>query len=285
MVTKVFNSVGLVARVDRKEALELAKELVDHLEAKGRPVFLEPKLAKNIGKLDAALSLKEMRVDLIITVGGDGTILRTCLLLPKPEPPILAINMGERGFLAEVPPKQGIMAVDKCLAGEFTLEHYTKLASFVDDASLPDALNEVFITTDAPAKLLYAKIMKDSIPISECRADGVIIASQVGSTGYSLSAGGPVLDPDANAFVLTQVCSLSIFRSIVFSASSKIVVEVVRPRRAVVVIDGHYRREIGVYKKLVTITKSENKSSLIRFKGNFYRRLQGRLLYPGGEKS
>ena len=285
MVTNVFNSVGLVARVDRKEALELAKELMDHLEAKGRPVFLEPRLAKNIGKLDAALSLKEMRVDLIITVGGDGTILRTCLLLPKPEPPILAINMGERGFLTEVPPKQGIMAVDKCLAGEFTLEHYTKLASFVDDSSLPDALNEVFITTDAPAKLLYAKISKDSIPISECRADGVIIASQVGSTGYSLSAGGPVLDSDADAFVLTPVCSLSIFRSIVFSASSKIVVEVVRPRRAVVVIDGHYRREIGVYKKRVTITKSENKSSFIRFKGNFYRRLQGRLLYPRGERS
>jgi NAD+ kinase len=281
----MFNSVGIVARFDRKEALELAKELINHLEAKGRPVFLEPRLAKNIGKLDAKLSLKEMRVDLVITVGGDGTILRTCLLLPKPEPPILAINMGERGFLAEVHPKQATIAVDKCLAGEFTMEHCSKLASFVDDSSLPDALNEVFITTDTPAKLLYAKITKDNIPIMACRADGIIIASQVGSTGYSLSAGGPVLDSDVNALVLTPVCSLSVSRSIVFSASSKIIVEVVRPRRAVVVIDGHYRREISVYRNRVTITKSENKSSFIRFKGNLYRRLQGRLLYPRGERA
>ena len=285
MVTMLFNSVGLVSRLDRKEAVELAKEIMGHLESEGRSVVLEANLAKKIGKSEIAMPLKEMRVDLIITVGGDGTILRTCLLLPKPEPPILAINMGERGFLTEVPPKQGIVAVDKCLAGEYTLEQYTKLSSSVNGASLPDALNEVFVTTDAPAKLLYAKIWKDGTIISDCRADGVIIASQVGSTGYSLSAGGPVLDSDVNAFVLTPVCSLSIFRSIVFSANSEVVVEVLRPRRAVVVIDGHYRREIGIDNKRVTITKSENKSSFVRFKGNLYNRLKGRLLYSKGEIS
>jgi NAD+ kinase len=277
--------VGLVSRIDRKEALDLAKELIDHLKAQGRPFVLEENLAKRIGISEIAVPLKEMRADLIVTVGGDGTILRTCLLLPKPEPPILAINMGERGFLTEVPPKQGISALDKCFEGGFKLERCAKLASQVDESSLPDALNEVFITADAPAKLLYARIWKDRTPIADCRADGIIIASQVGSTGYSLSAGGPVLDSDVNAFVLTPVCSLSIFRSIVFSANSEIVVEVVRPRRAVIVIDGHYRRVIGTSSKFVTIKKSHNESSFVRFKGNLYNRLEGRLLYSKGEIS
>jgi NAD+ kinase len=265
--------------------LELANELIDHLKAAGRSVFLEANLARKIDKSEIAVPLKEMRVDLIVTVGGDGTILRTCLLLPKPEPAILAINMGERGFLTEVSPEQGIMAIDKCLAGEYTLEHYTKLASFVNGISLPDALNEIFITTDTPAKLLYSKIWKNGAVISECRADGIILASQIGSTGYSLSAGGPVLDLETDAFLLTPVCSLDIFRSIVFSANSEIAVEIVKPRRAVMVIDGHYRREIGIGKRFINVRKSENKSSFVRFRGNAYNRLKGRLLYSKGERS
>ncbi len=281
----MFNSVGLVTRLDRKKALELSEELIDHLKAEGKSVVLEANSAKKMGKTELSVPLKEMRVDLIVTVGGDGTILRTCLLLPKPEPPILAINMGERGFLTEVAPNNGIRAVDRCLAGDYTLEQHTKLSSSVNGASLPDALNEVFVTTDAPAKLVYAKIWKDGTLISKCRADGVIIASQVGSTGYSMSAGGPVLDSETDAFVLTPVCSLSIFRSIVFSAKSEIAVEVVKPRGAVIVIDGHYRREIGMGKRLLTVRKSENKSSFVRFESNLYNRLKGRLLYSKGEIS
>lgn len=283
MVTPLFNDVGLVARVDRKEALEFATKLLAHLEARGLSVFLEPKLAKYANRIKAAIPLEKMKADLIITVGGDGTVLRTCLLVPKPEPPILAINMGVRGFLTEASPDEGPEAVDKCLKGEFLLDRCMKLASFIGDIRLPDALNEVFVTPDAPVKLLYANIWKDGVAVAECRADGVMVTSQVGSTGYSLSAGGPVLDPEVNAFVLTPVCPLAPFRPMVFSAKSTISVEVLRPRRAVVVIDGHYRREIRTKNPRITITKSEYESCFVRFKSNFYHRLKGRLLFFRGE--
>ena len=98
----MFSTVGIVARPDRKEALKLGTKLLKHLESRGLKVFLEPELAEHTKKPDLAMSLKEMKVDLIVTIGGDGTILRTCLLIPKPEPPILAVNMGVRGFLTEV---------------------------------------------------------------------------------------------------------------------------------------------------------------------------------------
>jgi len=229
------------------------------------------------------MPLEKMRADLIITIGGDGTILRTCLLIPKPEPPILAINMGVRGFLAEVMPKEGLDAVDRCLEGRFTLERCMKLAAFIGDTRLPDALNEVFITSYAPAKLLYMRIWKDGEAVAECRADGMVVASQAGSTGYSLSGGGPVLDPEVDAFVLTPVCPLTVFHPIVFSAKSTINIELLKPKKAVVVIDGHYRARIEPKQPRITITKSEYESSFVRFKGNFYRRLKGRLLFSRGE--
>ena len=275
--------MGIIARVDRKKAMNVANKLIAHLEEKGLSVFLEPKLAEHAKKLDAALPLEKMKTDLIITIGGDGTILKTCLLIPKPEPPILAINMGVRGFLAEVTPKEGLDAVNRCLEGRFTLEHCMKLASFIGNTRLPDALNEVFITSQAPAKLLYARIWKDDAEVAECRADGMIVASQVGSTGYSLSGGGPVLDPEVDAFVLTPVCPLTVFHPIIFPAKSTISIELLKPKRAVVIIDGHFKTSIKPSHPRITITKSEYESAFVRFKGNFYHRLKGRLLFARGE--
>lgn len=280
---KLFNAVGVVARTDSKEALRFATKLVDHLKEKGLSVFLEPKFAELTEKTDASLPLGKMKTDLIITIGGDGTILKTCLLLPKPAPPILAINMGVRGFLAEVTPKEGLEAIDRCLNGKFSLEHCIKMASFMGDTRLPDALNEVLITSDAPAKLLYTKVWKNGLTVAECRADGIVVASQVGSTGYSLSAGGPVLDPEVDAFVLTPICPLTFFHPIVFSTTSTIRIELLKPKRALVVIDGHYKKVIKPKHPSITITRSEYQSSFVRFSSDFYNRLKGRLLFSSGE--
>ncbi len=275
--------MGVIARVDRKEALRFVTKLIAYLEERRLSVFLEPKLAERVKKIEAALPLEKMKTDLIITVGGDGTILRTCLSIPKPEPPILAINMGVRGFLAEVTPKEGLNAVEQCLEGRFTLERCMKLTAFVGEARLPDALNEVFITSHAPAKLLYTRIWKNGAAVAECRADGMVIASQVGSTGYSLSAGGPVLDPEVDAFVLTPICPLGLFHPIVFPAKSTISIELLKPKKAVVVIDGQYKTRIRPGHPRVMITKSEYESAFVRFRDNFYHRLKGRLLFSRGE--
>jgi len=280
----LFDTVGVVSRVDRKEALRFVENLVTHLESKKVHVSLEPKLAKQLNKTKIALPLEKMKTDLIITVGGDGTILRTCLSIPKPEPPILAINMGVRGFLAEVTPKEGLAAVDNCLEGKFSLEHYAKLASFIGKTRLPDALNEVLITSSAPAKLLYAKIWKDGVAVAECRSDGMMISSQVGSTGYSLAAGGPVLDPEVDAFVLTPICPLTVFYPIVFSAKSVVSIELLKPKKAFVVVDGQFQRETGLKASRITVARSEYKSSFIRFREDFYQRLKARILFSQGEE-
>jgi len=277
----VFKSVGLVVRFDRKNALKLADDLAEHLKANGLAVYAEDTLAGKMNSTLEAIPIEKMKTDFIITLGGDGTILRTCISIPKPEPPILAINMGVRGFLTEVDPKQALSAVDKCLAGEFKIEKCMKLAVTADSAKFPDALNEVVISADEPAKLLYTRVLRNKDPIINCQSDGLMVATQTGSTGYSLSAGGPVLDPGVDAFVLTPICPLSVFHPIVFPADSVLTIEVNKPRNTHILIDGHSRQLVSCRQPGLTVTRSKNETSFIRFRENFYHRLRSRLLFRG----
>jgi len=281
MVKKMFKSVGLVARYDKKQAFELANELVKHLRNKGLEVYIEDTIARKVNTPAETVQLKNMKTDFIITIGGDGTILRACLSVPEPEPPILAINMGVRGFLTEVEPREACNAVDRTLKGEFKIEKCTKLAVSADGENVPDALNDVVISAGEPSKILYTQIYKDDEPILKCQADGFIVSTQTGSTGYSLSAGGPVLDPEVEAFVLTPVCSLTVFRSIVFSLDSKVTIEAIRPKEVLVLVDGNYSQVVTSKNPTLTITRSKNVASFIRFKEDFYHRLRSRLLFKG----
>ena len=278
----VFKTVGVIGRVDRKQAVELAAKIVHSLEAKKVSVKLEPNLAKHLQRPDLATQPGKMKTDLVVTIGGDGTILRTCLQLPKPEPPILAVNMGARGFLAEVAPSESLRALDRTLKGDYRLERTTKLASVIGKKRLPDALNEVSFTSLAPAKLLSMRIWKDEELVGQCQSDGAVVASQTGSTGYSLSAGGPVIDPEVQAFVFTPIAPLTVFHPIVFSTNSTIHIELERPKKAVIVIDGHYQIETSPELSRITIMKSEFVTSFVRFQGDFYHRLKGRLLFSQG---
>ncbi len=277
----MFQSAGIVARYDKRNAIKLAKDLGGYIEKKGLKVYIEETLKEKMKKGWNFRSLEDMKTDLIITIGGDGTILRTCVAVPKPEPPILAINMGVRGFLTEVTPKDAHTAVERCLKGDYVMERCAKLSIKAGDTIIPDALNEVLIAVDEPVKLLYARVSKNGEHVLDCQADGLMVATQTGSTGYSLSAGGPVLDPNVDAFVFTPICSLSVLRSIVFPSNSKITISVLRPKRVMIVVDGAYRHILESETPCVTVTRSNNWTTFIRFRENFYNRLRSRLIFRG----
>ncbi len=279
----MFKTVGLVCRFDQKQALKLTEELAEFLAKKGLEVYIEDSLCEVVSSREKFVLLSEMNTDFIITIGGDGTILRTAINAPKPEPPILAINMGVRGFLTEVEPQYAQEAIERVLKGDYRIEKSTKMAVTAGKEALPDALNDVVISTGEPSKILYAEICKNGKPILKCQADGLIIGTQTGSTGYSLSAGGPVLDSEVDAFVLTPICSLTVFHSLVFPTDSTLTFNVLRPERMLVMIDGNYRKTISTDKLVVTVTRSKNVTSFIRFESNFYDRLRNRLLFKGTE--
>jgi NAD+ kinase len=263
-VQDLFKSVGLVARFDRKKAVGLAEDLAKHLKAKGLRVYLEDTLAEKTGMRGETVPLGRMNTDFIITIGGDGTILRTCISIPKPEPPLLAINMGVRGFLTEVEPKQAFTSVDKCLSGEFKIERCMKLSIGADGIMLPDALNEVVISADEPAKLLYARILRNKEPIINCQSDGLMVSTQTGSTGYSLSAGGPILHPQVPAVVLTPICPHTLsFRPLAVPSTSSISVRLLTGGEDVyLTLDGQ-RGGVLVRNDVVDIRKAPFELQLI----------------------
>ena len=279
----MFKSVGLVARYDQKQALELAEKLAEYLATKSLKVYIEDSLSDKVKTKEPFVQLREMETDFIISIGGDGTILRTAINIPKPNTPILTVNMGVRGFLTEVEPIYACEAIDRILKGDYKIEKSTKMAVSAGKERLPDALNDVVISTGEPSKILYAEICKNGKPILRCQADGLIIGTQTGSTGYSLSAGGPVLDQEVDAFVLTPICSLTVFHSLVFPTNSTLTFNVLRPEQMLVMIDGNYRKIINTEKLMVTISRSKNATSFIRFETNFYDRLRNRLLFKGTE--
>ncbi len=279
----MFKSVGLIARDDKKQALKLTDELAEYLKKKDLKVFLEDTLSGKVTTHEEMVPLSQMKTDFVITIGGDGTILRTCIGLAKPEPPILAINMGLRGFLTEVEPKNAFESVNKILEGDYKIEKSAKLSVIAGEDTLPDALNDVVISAGEPSKILYTQICKDGKPILNCQSDGLIVATETGSTGYSFSAGGPVLDPTIGALVLTPICPLTVFHSLVFPADSTLVFNVIRAKKILVLIDGKYRKQINCKEPTLEVKASKNVTSFIRFENDFYDRLKSRLLFKGTE--
>jgi NAD+ kinase len=281
----MLKSVGIVARFDKKPALKLTEELAEYLSGKGLKVFIEQSLADliTLTKRHEFVPLTEMKTDFVISIGGDGTILRACINLPKPEPPIIGINMGVRGFLTEVEPKDAYESIDRILNGDYKIEKCTKLAISTGDEELPDALNDVVISAGAPSKIFYAEICKDGKSILKSQADGLIVATQTGSTGYSLSAGGPVLDREVEGFVLTPICSLTVFHSLIFPPDAVITFNVIRPQEMLVNIDGQFRKLVSKDEPKLRVCRSKNVTSFIRFESNFYDRLRNRLLFKGTE--
>lgn len=255
--------VGLVSRLDEPRALEVAATLAKQLRRKGIAVTAEIELAKR-GRLGGGKDLSGLKADLIVTVGGDGTVLKTSMSIPEPETPILAVNMGRRGYLTEVEPAKAQRAIQLFMKGKCRLEKRAKLAVHLDGTHVVDALNELVVSSGSPSKMLDLRLAVDSEPLLELRGDGLIVSTATGSTAYALSAGGPVVDSSVDAFVVTFICPLQFLRPTVVSMERSLSVQLSNPKlRALVVADGRFQRELTQGVKLV-VRKAEHYTVFVR---------------------
>jgi NAD+ kinase len=263
--TELILKVGLVSRLDDQKALEVAGTLAKQLRKRGVTVATELELAKR-GRLGGGKNLSDMRVDVIVTVGGDGTVLKTCMTIPEPETPILAVNMGRRGYLTEVEPSKALHAIDLFMRGKYRLEKRAKLAVHLNGTRVVDALNELVVSSGSPSKMLDIELGIDSEQLLRFRGDGMIVSTPTGSTAYALSAGGPVVEPLVDAFVITFICPLAFLRPIVVSMSRSVSIQLVDPQlKALVVADGRFQRELTHDVKL-TVRKAEHSSVFVRIR-------------------
>jgi len=274
--------IGIIARFDVPEAVEMAGGVASFLLNRGVEITVDLKLTEELPHLrEYREDIRNMEADMILTIGGDGTILRTRSLIEDKEIPILGINMGTVGFLTEVDPENVFSALEAVLRGEYAVEERT-LLSVYHNGELPSALNEVVLMTRRPAKMLHIEISVDDEVVEELRADGIIIATPSGSTAYSMSAGGPIVDPRVEAFLIVPICPFKLSaRPLVVSNKSVIRVKLLRKgKKAIAVIDGQYEEEINHMDEVI-FRKSGRKARFVRLSKDFYRKVREKLIEGG----
>ena len=270
--------IGVVARFDIDKSVELAGKIVEFLIEKDVDTLIETNLASKLNKYHDIISdLEDMDVDMVVAVGGDGTVLRTQGIINQKKIPLFGINMGAVGFLTEIDPAETFTALEQVLAGKYFVDKRTQLRVW-HNKELHKALNEVVIMTQKPAKMLHFEISVDDEVVEELRADGLIIATPSGSTAYSMSAGGPIVDPRVGAFIIVPICPFKLgARPTVVPNDSVIKVKFLREgKKAVAVIDGQFEEEINYMDEFI-FKKAENYAYFVRLSKNFYRRVREKL--------
>jgi NAD+ kinase len=213
------SKIAVISKEGHSEAKDVARDIAQILLDKGLSVTSFPNL--HLKKVDHVSSVKEIRsnkIDLIVTVSGDGTILRMLRVLDNTTP-CLCVNVGGRGILAEVKPDQAEIAIDKILKGDLVLERRWRIQSKIKEHSLPPALNEVNLQRQTLAHTPSFTIDFDSGAVFTQRMDGLLISTPTGSTGHSYSYGAPFLDGSLDVFMITPEGSINRFPKVVKNAS------------------------------------------------------------------
>jgi NAD+ kinase len=253
-------TVGLVVHEQRPEAAELAREAAGWLLAEGHGVRLPKADAETVGLPEHGCRAEELAdgLDLAVTLGGDGTILRAVGLVSRAGVPLLGVNLGRLGYLADLEPEGLTDALGRFLAGDYAIEERMMLSVSVERAGKPTlaatpaaggdlwALNEAVVERPAAGHTVHVAVQVDGRFWTTYAADGVIVATPTGSTAYAFSAGGPLVSPNMRALLMTPVSAhMSFDRSLVVDASEAVRIEVT-DRPATLVLDG---RDCGLLER------------------------------------
>ena len=191
----------LVSRIDLPGALSCARQMKAALEREGVTVILEKDTAACLG--GPGIPCDQADADVAVVIGGDGTILRTVQQMQH-QIPIIGINHGEVGFLADLEPEEAWDFV-KTLVSGFEVEERMRISLMMNNKPLGDALNEALIVTTRPAKMLRFSIIIDGRVSEQFRSDGLLVSTPTGSTAYAMSAGGPIVDPRIQGFLVVPL--------------------------------------------------------------------------------
>jgi NAD+ kinase len=266
---------GLICNSKNKKSISLGKDIYNFIKSYGE-VFTEISFAKEIKKKGFSFENINKKSDIVITIGGDGTILRALRVVEKP---IFAINSGGMGFLSEVESKYSIEGLNKLIDGNYNIEERSKLKIILDGNRLPDAANEVTIQTAKIAKIMYYQIFVENELLETIGADGVILSTPTGSTSYALSVGGPILDPSVNAILIAPIAPFRLSaRPWVVPLNKKINVKVLpKSKETKIVIDGQFSKIVTPDSKIF-ITGSEKTAKFVRFGESFYQMVRLKLV-------
>jgi NAD+ kinase len=281
--------IGLIANSDKPASRSAMQRAVSLITKAGREAVTDEASA-NFAKVKCErhpdlVSLAKA-VDLLLVFGGDGTILRVVAEIDGSSTPILGINVGRLGFLTAVPTHHLASALKKIWERDFSIEQRSLIEGAADCPSRPvtmSALNDIVISHGAASRVIDVDVSVDDEPLTRYRGDGLIVSSPTGSTAYSLSAGGPIINPDANVFVITPICAHALSnRSFVVSLDSTITVKLITEKvETIVAADGHVETSLSVG-DVVTIRRSARVVNLMHPGGtSFFETIRRKLHWSG----
>lgn len=269
-----MKTIAIIAKPHAEAAKGITTDIIDFLEDKNITVLLDERAAKvmNISSFTKDDVIKD-NADLIIVLGGDGTLISAIRILEQKDTPILGVNLGRLGFLTETKVEDALDTLKGILLGNFKTERRMKLFSEVitGDKRIfeTNVLNDIVINKGALARIIEIDVSIDGQFMNTYRADGLIISTPIGSTAYTLAAGGPIVYPGLNSIIITPICPHSLtHRPIVVSEDSEIHIKVHddeqkgEGQKVFVTFDGQICRRMEVGEDII-IKKAPNYANLI----------------------
>jgi NAD+ kinase len=274
--------VGILANIRKEGSLGVVEGLLAWLSEHGHQAVLPEDLADALRGRRKGNSPGEFRRHsrLVVAIGGDGTILHAARVLAPRDVPVLGVNLGTLGFLAEVVPRDLHRAMGKVLAGKHTIEERMLLKARIGDSGTwAYALNDMVIDKGGISRVIELHVWIDGRFVGSYKADGVIVSTPTGSTAYSLSAGGPIMNPKMRAVVITPICPHSLaVRPLVIDHDEVLKIEVVSDHRKMTFnVDGQesHRLRSG---DVITVAAARPTLKLVRVSTrSFYEILRTKL--------
>lgn len=281
-----MNTIGLAPNPLKIETVRMTCELVCWLRERGIKPIISSDIASEIGKPELGGSEEDVaRADMLMVLGGDGTILRWSRLAVPNGTPIMGVNFGKYGFITEIHPSQVIPSLTKVLTGDYYVSERVVLKATLrrndEIVGTYSALNDVVVSKGPLARMQALHLYVGGKFIVTYDADGIIVATPTGSTAYSLSAGGPVVHPDVSVMIVTPICPHTLnVRSLVVpdNETIQLIGECGHGElETMLTIDGQLGEHLTC-SDVVEIGKSENRAKLIQMAPmSFYDKLQIRL--------
>jgi NAD+ kinase len=262
-----IRTVGLVVKRDRPRAVRLARRMVRWLERRGLRVLIDAE-AHLPGAPARTKDALAREADLIVVLGGDGTLL-SIARHTRARVPILGVNLGELGFLTEVVEDEAMPMLARVIAGRYGLDRRMTLsARLVRGRQVLGrfrAVNDVVLTNGALARIVQFSVTVDDLPFTTYRADGMIVATPTGSTAYSLSVGGPIVEPTVQVLVLSPISPHTLSNRPVVLRPSAVVRVAVGPREqdVILTIDGQEGKPLAAG-DVVEVRRGPSPVSLVR---------------------